>query len=778
MLQLDQLSWGPYVRAVEKAIEYTLGGGLNVTASPETVIHALDVALTAMNFSSEQIDSFLSSGIFSMPDSLPSDMIIKEVISKIIDMRLLGNWNTVYDIMGKLLYVENTSNILGMVSDLVGWYSTNEDSGVNLGGQMLSKLYDILTPLVPASSPLSCYSNLIMGLAGNALAAMQHISDNNNNLFTPINTYLKPVQMQLALGNNLGDLVSAAQNARRPMLNLTREPVDDFLDLLEINYQSLFQILSIPLSSEEIFETMRVFFTNPDLGIFLKGVSRDMTGSSVQDETIDSILNTLAHLTLPSNGQTFMEMIMQSIRQAWSPNNMQLAESLGGIVGMARMLSQEPSLSIAQRVEQTVNQLTSAALSNQGKPNDILTAINGVLSQNLQQMLNTSLEDQSILQSIMSSVSLLSGSQLDFGSYMMLINQTAEAFASIVPPEEMVYFNISARMMEAFALLISHPTDQDKVVMSSHEIADSLGIGFALSGITTLQNNQSIQEIAFPFILNSALGTEILFNLSASNYTFGSDLDRRMLLTQMISSLPVEVQDVVYPLTSALNSALSHVSNTAQISPAFFEISQNMSMFLLEQLNLTGDPMSMGVYSVLSTVSKVVSASLGQGLMDNSTSVQLPNVLESLREIITSLSLELPVEEQKYPDVVFNFMETMALALNHTITTGDAENGLNMLSSSIQSLLGMIPNNTTDTTSSIMSELENTVRTLLKALSSGQDPLSQSTNITDQILTTIQNWLTMANSSSETDLATAILGAFQINFESVLAANNSNWTQK
>lgn len=777
MLQLDQLGWSPYVMAVEKAIEYIMGGSLNVTASPEMIANALDVALTAMNFSSEQIDSFLSSGIFIMPNSLPSDMLIKEVLSKIIDLRLLGDWNTVYEVMEKLLYVENTSNILGVVSELVGWYNTTQDSGMNLGEQIISKLYDMITPLVPASSPLSCYSNLVMGLAGNALEALQHISDTNN-LFSPINNYLKPVQMQLALGNNLGDLMSATQNARTPMLNLTREPVDDFLDLMEINYQSLFQILSIPLSSEETFETMHVFFTNPDLGIFLKGVSRDMTGSSVQDETIDSILDTLAHLTLPGNGQTFMEMITQSIGQAWSPNDMQLAESLGGIVGLVRMLSQEPSLSIAQRVEQIVNQLTSAAFANQVNPNELLTALNGVLAQNLQQMPNTSLGDQAILQSILGSVSLLSGPQLDFGSYMMLINQTAEAFALIVPPEEIVYFNISARMMEAFALLISYPTDLEKVVMSGHEIADSLSIGFALSGITALPNNQSIQEIVFPFILNSALGTEILFNLSASNYTFDSDLDRRIIITQMISSLPVEVQDDLLPLTSALISALSNVSNTAQIRPAFFEISQNVSMCLLEQLNLTGDPMPMGVYSVLSTASKVVSASLSQGLMENPASVQLSNVLESLQEIITSLSLELPAEEQQYPAVVYHFMETMALALNHTITTGDAANGMNMLSSSIQSLLGTIPNNTTDTSSSIMSELEKTVRTLLMTLSSGQDPLSQSTNITDQILTNIQNLLTMANSSSETDLATAILSAFQINFDSVLATNDSNWSQK
>lgn len=778
-LKLNKLGWSPYILAVQKVIEYTLWGQ-NITESPEMVIHALDVVLTAMNFSSEQIDNFLSSDMITMPKNLSTDMLVKMVISKIIDMRLLGNWSVMYDLMEQVLYIENTSRILGAVSELVSWYNTTEDTGVYFGIEMLAKLYDMVTPLVAASNPLPCYSDLFIELAGNALYALQHITSTTN-LFTPINSYFKPVQIQLAQGHNLRDLVSATQNARRPVLNMTREPVDDFLDLLEINYQNLSQILSIPLTSEEMLETMHVLFVNPDLGIFLKGVSRDMTGSSVEDETIDTILGMLAYLTLPSNGQMFTEMTMQTINQAWSLNDMQLAESLGGIVGMLRMLSQQPSLSIAQKVEQIAYQLTSAAsntMVHQGNRSEILTAINNILFKNLQHMPNTSLEAQSILQNIMSSVSVMPGSQIDFGSYMMVINQTTEAFASLVSPAEMEYFNISTRIMKALALLMSNPTDLEKVVMSSHEIADSLDLSFALSGVDTLPNNQSIKEIAYPFILNSALVTEILFNLSASNYTFSSDLEQSLNLTQMTSSLPVEVQDDLRPLMSALILALSNVSDTAQITPSFLQISQNVTMFLLEYLNLTRCPMSIRMYSVLSTVSNEVSASLIEGLMENSPSVQLPYVLKSLRAIMTSLSLELHVEEQQYPDVIFSLMETIALALNHTMTTGDIAGGISMLSSSVQSLLMMRPSNNTDISSGIVSGLEYTVKTLLTVLSLPQDPLTPSANMTNEILITIQNLLAEANSSSEIDLATVILNAVKMNVGSLLATNDSYWAQK
>ncbi|XP_027022078.2 uncharacterized protein abca12 [Tachysurus fulvidraco] len=774
MLQLNNSGGNPYVLAVQKAIEY-MPGNQNVTASPEMVVHALDVVLTAMNFSRDQIDSFLSSDVFTMQYSLPIEQhMIKEVLSQITDMRLFGNWSIMYNIMEQLQHVENTSNVLSMVHELVSWYNTTEDTGVYFGIKMLTKLYEMLTPFVPNSSPLPCSYELFIGLTGNALYALEHMY--TANLFPPINFYPELIQTQLAQGQNLRNLVSETQSARRAMQNLTREPVDDFLDLLDINYQNLSEILSIPPSSEEMLETMHVFFANPDLGIFLKGVTRSMTGSLVEDETIDTILGTLAYLTLPSNGETFLEMITQTTSQAWGLNDMQMVESLGGVVGMIRMLSQQPSLSIAQKVEQIANQLTSAAtytMAHQGNRSEILTAFNNIMSQNLQQMQNTSLEDHKVLQSIIGS--LLSKSQFDFESYMMAMNQTSDALAYLVPPEEMVYFNMSTRMMEAFALLMSYPTDLEKVMMSSHEMADSMNLSFALSNMTTLPNGRPIDTILYPFILNSAVATQILFNLSASNYTFSSDLDRNMILTQMMSKLPGELQPDLYPVTSALLLALSNFSDTANIRPVFFQTSQNVTMYLVEHLNLTGDPMSMEIYSVLSTVSNQVSSSLCEALMGTSSISLLPNVLNSLHAV-TSL---IPLKDRQYPDAVYNFMETLALTLNHTITTGDAAGGMNMLSDSVQRLLmTMMPNSSMDNSSGIMTNLENTVKVLLMVLSSGQDPLTQSANVTSELLSTIQNLLTVANSSSEIDLATLITGAFKMNAGSLLSTNDSNWSQK
>ncbi|XP_017562806.2 uncharacterized protein abca12 [Pygocentrus nattereri] len=790
---LRTLSWRPYVLAVQKTMDYVLQDSYlnkNAIASPQIVMQAIEIVLTAMNISSKSINAFLNSDIFTKPNGFSTDMLIKDLIWKIIDMKLLGDLPVVYDLLNQLTYVEDTSRILEQVIELVNWYSTAEDTGVNLAMQILPKLYEMVKAVLPAASqltsPLPSYSDLFIDLAGNALYFLRQIASTSN-LFAPMDNYLNPFQMQLAPGQNLRDLISQSRNSRRVASNVKREPVDDFLDLLEIDYRTLAHVLSVPLSHEEILETMHVFFANPDLAVILKGLS----GNSSQDATINKALNVLSYLTLPSNRQNFMEMFMQISYEGWSLGSMDktgmLAESVGKMIDLALMLSQESPLGIAQRVEQMAKQFSFAAsyiVSHQsnGTSLAILTAINDILSQNLQDTRNMSSQIQSFLQAIISSISA-SGSQAGLAPYIKAIDQSSEALISLLPPQVAVYFNMSAQMAEALALLVSNPRNTENVLLSIYKIANTLNRTLTLSGMTTLPSGQPVQEIIYPFFLSSAFATEFLFNLSVSNYTFSSALERDMILTQafdqMTSTLPVEVQVYLHPLKSALFYALSNVTSTAQIQPAFFEISQQVTMSLLLSLNITGDPAHIGVNSdnlslVLFTVSSKVSRILYDSLMADPHSVQIPYVLRSLKEVMMSLSLVLPVENQQYLNISLQFIETVAIALNHTINTGNTMDVMIQFSSSIQSLLAMMPNISRDT-SGIVSKLENTLKILLKALPSGHDPLNQSSDIIQEILLTIQNFLSLANNNAELDIARIILQAAEMSTGPLLMMNNTSW---
>ncbi|XP_072542326.1 glucosylceramide transporter ABCA12 [Salminus brasiliensis] len=789
---LSSLSWRPYIMAVQKTMEYVLlDSYFKETAGPQIVIQAMEIIFTAMNVSSKHINVLLFSDIFSQPIGSSTDMLIKELITKIVDIKLLGDWPIVYVLLNQVLYVEDTSIILEKATELVNWYITTEDTGLYLAMQILPKLNEMVKAVLPAASqltnPLSNYSDVFVELAGSALYLLRQISSTSK-LFAPIDSYLSPLQMQLDLGQNLKDLVSQTRNSRSEARNVSREPVDDFLDLFKIDYQALALVLSVPLRPEEIVETMHVFFANPDLAIALKG----MTGRSSEDQTIDKALDVLSYLTSPSNGHNFVEMFMQISKEGWSLNGLekmgQLANSVGRIINVALMFSQESPQSTAQRVEQMAKQLSSAVsyiVAHQSNSTglEILTAIDGILLQNLREMTNVNSQVQSILQSIFGSISA-TGSQTDLASYIQAIDHTGKLLVSLLPPQEAVYFNISTQMMKAFASLMSNLMDVNNVLSSVREIANALSHTLTLSNMTTLPNGQPVQEVVYPFILSNALATEFLFRLSVSNHTFTNDLERGMILTQlytqMTSALPVEAQVYLHPLKSALFSALSSVTSTSQIRFSFLEISQQVTMSLLASLNVTGDPSSHGMTSgslahILLTVSSEVSRILYEGKLADPSSKQLSNVLSPLKKIMASLSSVLPAENQQYLDISLFFMESVAFATNYTSSTEDVANTMSMLASSIQQLLGVMPNVSKDFSGDIIANLKETLKMLIMTLSPDQDPVAESADMTQQILLAAQSFLSLSSNDSKLDVAKIILKIAEMSARPLLMTNNTNW---
>ncbi|XP_049340929.1 glucosylceramide transporter ABCA12 [Astyanax mexicanus] len=793
---LDTLTWKPYITAVQKTIEYVLRNSY-FTQSPSTeiVIQAVEVILTAMNFSSDHINSILNSVILSSSGGgLSPDVLIKELIKKVVDMQLLGYMPILYDQLNNILSFVDSSHIFEKAMELYNWYSTTQDTGVDLVMQILSKLYEMVNSVLPAASqltnPLPYFSDTVFQLASNVFYLLRQISQTSN-LFAPIDNYFSPIQMQLSQGKTLMELVAQSKISRMNVSNANKEPVDDFLDLFGVDYQTLAQALSVPLTSEELLETVHGVFANPDLAILLKGV----TGASSQDQTIDKALDVLSYLTLPSSGQNFVEMFTQISNEGWSLNSLekigQLANSVGRIIDMSLVLSQESPVSIAQRVEQMAEQLSSAASyiaaqQSNGTGLELLKAVDTILLQNLQEMTkNNNSMVAFIIQSIFSYITA-PGTGTDLVSYVQAVNQTAQLFVSLFPtPEAQVYFHVSTQMLKGFAMLASNPRDANNMLLGVYEIANALNNTLTFSNMATLPNGKPVQEVMYPFILSNALATQILLNLSVSNYTFSSALERGMILTKlydtMVSNLPVEAQVYLHPLKSALFYALSNVTSTTQIQFSFFEISQQVTMSLLASLNVTEDPLSNGMTSgslaqVLFTVSSEVTRVLYESQTpDHQSSMQLLNVLSSLDKVIVSLSSVLPGENQHYLNISLSFMESVAFAMNLNSSTEDITSGMDMFSSSILHLLGAVPNINQDISGDILASLVDTLKMLLSAVSPGQDPLAESSATTQQVLLAVQNLLSLSSNSSELDLARMILKIAEMNASPLLMTNNTNW---
>ncbi|KAK2904797.1 hypothetical protein Q8A67_006596 [Cirrhinus molitorella] len=785
----------PYIEAIEKTIEVILQNGSllqNSTASPQIIMQALEITLTGMNFTKETINYILSGDIFMNPNGSTVDSLIKEVIQQIIGMGLLGDWPTLYEVMQQVLYLEDTSGTLWKSVEFFNWLATTQDTGLNFVLEVLRKIYEIVRDAL-TKMPQSCFSKTFIDLSGNALYMLKQIKLTSD-LFAPVEQYLSPLQMQIAHGQNLQGLMSNTRNTRTVASKIQREPVDDFLDLLDINYQALFEVLSIPPTSTEVLETIHVFFANPDLGVILKGYLKDMNGSTSQEETIDTTLNLLSYLTLPSNGQQFLEMFMNIGREGWSLQDLdkveKLAESLGRTIDVAMVLSDQPSLNIAQRIEHMAQQLQASVsniISQSGNGTDtaiqFLTALNSILTENFEEIKDISPQVTGILQNIIGSFSSPE-SQMSIASYLAAVDQTVEAFSSLLSGEVAVYFNISGQMLQAFALLEAYPGDIEKVMMSTSMISNSLNHVLALSNITVLPNGQSLQEVTHPLILSSAMATHILFNLSMSNYSLSSNAEREMLLTQMFNQmfvvLPKETHMYLYAIKTALFTALSKVSSTAEITSHFPEISQLVTQSLLNSLNITYDPTSThmtpdGLVYILMTVSNQVSMNLYEGLMLSGSPVQVSQAVNSLREVASSIYSIMPVEGRPYINITLNLMGTLSFVLNDTSNFGDVNGAVSQVVSSVNNLLAMV---NTDSSSSIVGDLEQTLKTILMIIQADPSPLTQTADIAQQLLHTIQNLISLGNSSVESELAKIVLGASSMNIGHLLGMNDTNWTDK
>ncbi|XP_041938349.1 uncharacterized protein abca12 isoform X2 [Alosa sapidissima] len=785
----------PYIQAVEKAVEYTLRNSqrlMNTTSGQQVFMEALEILLTGMNVTSESIHLLLSGDINNI-DGPSIDRLLKFVIKEVIQMKLLGDWPMAYSALEQILASSSSSVVLARAIELVNWFGTTQETGMGFLTEALRKIYHVVQAVLKMVSHFTSDlpgSDLFTDIVGNALNMLRQITSTSD-FFAPLDGLLEELQRNLM---SVGQAPS-----RRTRREAMRGPMDDFLDLLEIDYNALFEALAIPPTPEEIIETVHVFFSNPDLAIFLKGVTRDMTGSSAHDETIDTALNVLSHLMLPSQTMNFVELFMEIAEDGWSVEDLgkleKLAESLARTVDMAMILSRQPSLNIAQRIEQMAQQLSGVVdhlISRKENITDIasefLTALNNILLQNIEEAKDISPQITAILKDIIATASN-PGSQTSLLPYLMALDQTVRAFAPVLSTENLMYFNTSGQMIKAFAMLISYPHDVEKVLQSADIISGSLNHVFAYSGEVSLPGGHSIQEVVYPVVLSSAVASHILWNLSTVSHTFTSDQETQMMVIQGIEQtlalLPEDMQMYTAALRpallSALLSALSGVSSTNQIRPAFFNISQEVTASLLTILNITEGPVSMNAHGpahVLAVVSNQVSLSVFEGLLMASSSSDLTLALTSLRRVVITLSTVMPAEGSHYLNVSLIFLENVAWAVNYTSSTGDLEGAMSIVSDFAHTLQTMVQYSVAETTGNVLGDLEATLQKALQTLLSGSDPLTQSAELSKQILHSIHGLLSLADSSIETNLARQVLGVTTMNVGHLFMMNSTNWVDE
>ncbi|KAJ8255216.1 hypothetical protein GJAV_G00202390 [Gymnothorax javanicus] len=785
----------PFLEALDLTINFTLQNSLqqdNFSAPPNYMGQAFQIFLTGLNWTDDSLHQLTSGAVFFSTDSKFINKVLKDTVMEVIRLKILGDWPEAYQFMMQLLGENTTALVLEKAFELSAWWSSTETSGMEFlweaMEQICSTVKVILSALMEMNVPLSSESDIFFDTVGDTIYMLWEMV-NMGDIFAPLADFIGQLKEQVGFLLKTPSTKRVKRMADRPLM-------EDFLDLLEIDYPALLKALSVPPTMEDIMETVHVFFANPDLATVLKGLSVEFTGDSSESETIDTFLRVLSFITVSGQWERYFDVFTQIAREGWDPDDFgkmeKLMESTSTLIDVAMVLSRKPSLDIAQNVEHMIQELSpivSKIINNQmGNHTDtavqFLTAVNGILNKNLEVPNNIDDLISGIVYNLQTSISRPE-SQTSLAPYMMALDQSVAAFASFLPPENLKCINSSAQMIKGIAGLLYCPKDKEKLLGSVSLITSSLNYYLMAAGKAKPPAGESFQNISYYLILNSALATEALWNLSTSNMTFESSEEKAQAVAQvmehLVHGLPEEQRKYVLPLQTPLLNGLRGISSSAEIPHHFFNISREITVSLLIMLNITESPedLSMstdGFVLSLFNVSDLVSRSLWTGLSQDPSMDQLPAVLQSLRQAVVILNPMLPPQNRHYLKASFLILETMASTFNHT----DVDIGIasSTIAASVRSLLAMAPHPELQATEIIIGDFEQTLQRVLVITSSDLDPMDRIIGISQELLKCSYNMLTRTTNDTEAQMAQIAIGAVKMNMGHLLTLNSTNWVNK
>ncbi|KAK1903421.1 ATP-binding cassette sub-family A member 12, partial [Dissostichus eleginoides] len=351
----------PYTDALEEALNHILGNYdlFEDSSSSEDIFS--EAAMIFLSSANITLDNSMMSGNFSGLNVESLTNMIKEAVQQIIDMQIFGNEPMLYQALEQFLASNESSMIVQKVFDMVAWLASTKSSGFDLLTQVLPKIYDIVRPLLSVLTQLgldmSENMELFEDLAGNIIAMLRQLVSTSG-LLSPKDH--RPSMYGMSGGNH----TTRVRNRREAPSMMARDPMDDFIDLFYIDYPTMFKAISVPVSTNEILETVHVFFANPDMNVVVKGVTSDMPWglNASREDTIDAALGLLSFVTLPSTFQ-MSSMDLLSNAAAMLPDGFPFSAMLKNITRVLAGESQE-NLMLMQETIQTAIELFQISLTD------------------------------------------------------------------------------------------------------------------------------------------------------------------------------------------------------------------------------------------------------------------------------------------------------------------------------------------------------------------------------------------------------------------------------
>ncbi|XP_061579710.1 glucosylceramide transporter ABCA12 [Cololabis saira] len=348
----------PYTEATLKALSYVLDNYHlveNSSTSQDLFGEAAMIFLTSANITSNDIFSIMWGNPSGVNKTLLTEMI-RDAIELMIDMNVFGDSPMIYHELEKLLASNDTSLMVENLVEMSLWLASTKATGVDLLSQLLPKMYDVLRPLLSVLTGMNVQlppgAELFEDLAGNIIAMFRQLVSTSG-LLPNMDQQVGAYHSEMAGGHHM----MRVRQRRDLSTMMTRNPMDDIVDLFYIDYPALFRSISEPPTTTEMMETVHVLFSNPDLNVVMKGLTSDMPWAlnASREETIDAALGMFSYVTHPGMSETpSMDLLVDAVNIL--PDGFPFSSEIKNITTMLAMESQE-TLLLLQKTFQTTAEL-------------------------------------------------------------------------------------------------------------------------------------------------------------------------------------------------------------------------------------------------------------------------------------------------------------------------------------------------------------------------------------------------------------------------------------
>ncbi|XP_041858132.1 ATP-binding cassette sub-family A member 12 isoform X2 [Melanotaenia boesemani] len=292
----------PYIEAAVKAVSLILDNYhlvQNSSSSQNLFREAAMIFLTSANITSDDISYMIGENGAGLNGTVFADMM-REVVKLMNNMKLFRDLPMVYQALEQFLAFNDTNVMLENLVEMSVWLTSTQASGLDLLSQTLPRMYDITRSLLSVLTKMNLImpagAELYEDIAGNIIVMFRQLVSTGD-LFP-----LMPPQLGMPQSEMTGGHYTGMTRRRRDLsLMMTRDPMDDFIDLFYIDYPTMFRAISVPPTTTEMMETAHVLFANPDLNVVLKGATSDMPWglNASRETTIDVALGMFSFFTQP-----------------------------------------------------------------------------------------------------------------------------------------------------------------------------------------------------------------------------------------------------------------------------------------------------------------------------------------------------------------------------------------------------------------------------------------------------------------------------------------------